>query len=167
MQIKINKIKKTIMLKFLSKLMNKNMEEDKKEITEEIVKNDSSKEISKEEVIEETPKEPKITYDDFKKVQIKVGEIMAAEKVENADKLLRLQVSFGDEQRQIVSGISEYYPDPTNLIGKKVPFVTNLESRTIRGVESDGMIMAAIDRDNNKFSLLDIDLEIPSGTNIS
>lgn len=109
----------------------------------------------------------KITYDDFKKVEIKVGEIVSAEKVENTDKLLKLKVNFGEEERQIVSGISEYYSDPNELVGKKVPFVTNLEPRTIRGVESNGMIMAAIDRDQNNFSLLKIDSKIPAGTNIS
>jgi len=154
------------MLKFLSKLINKNMEDDKKEITEE-VKNDSAEKTSQETDGVEEPKELKITYDDFKKVQIRVGEIMSAEKVENTDKLLCLKVNFGNEKRQIVSGISEYYSEPADLIGKKVPFVTNLAPRTIRGVESDGMIMAAIDRDNNKFSLLEIGSEIPAGTDIS
>lgn len=112
-------------------------------------------------------KENKITYDDFKKVEIKVGKIISAEKIEEADRLLKLQVKFGGEERQIVSGISEYYPDPQNLVGKKVPFVTNLEPRKIMGYESNGMIMAALDRDAGKFSLLEIDPEISSGTNIS
>lgn len=111
--------------------------------------------------------EPKINYDDFKKVEIKVGEIISAEKVENADKLLRLEVDFGDHKRQIVSGIAEYYENPSDLVNVKCPFVTNLEPRTIRGFESNGMIMAAMDKDNKKFSLLKIDESIPNGTNIS
>lgn len=117
--------------------------------------------------MEEEKTTNKINYDQFKSVEIKVGEILSAEKVENADKLLKLKVGFGEEERQIISGISEFYPEPQELVGKKVPFVTNLEPRTIRGHESNGMIMAAIDRDNNNFSLLEIDSSIPSGTDIS
>ena len=77
--------------------------------------------------------EQKISIDDFKKVEIKIGEIKSAEKAENADKLLRLEVNFGDHTRQIVSGIAEYYPEPNDLVGKKCPFITNLEPRNIRG----------------------------------
>jgi methionyl-tRNA synthetase len=109
----------------------------------------------------------KINIDDFKKIEIKVGEILSAEKVENADKLLKLEVSFGTEKRQIVSGIAEFYPNPVDLIGLKVPFVTNLESRTIKGLESNGMIMAALDREGGNFSLPKIDSQIPAGTRLS
>lgn len=109
--------------------------------------------------------EEKISIDDFKKVQITVGEIKTAEKVEDADRLLRLTVDFGGEVRQIVSGIAEYF-EPIDLIGKKCPFATNLEPRTIKGLESNGMIMAAKDEDNN-FSLLNIDPKIKNGTRIS
>lgn len=126
-------------------------------------KNENLEEASDEEV----KKDPKITYDDFKKIEIKVGEIIAAEKIEEADRLLKLKVKFAEDERQIVSGISEYYEDPQELIGKKVPFVTNLEPRKIMGYESDGMIMAAIDRENSNFSLLEINSIIPSGTDIS
>jgi len=80
---------------------------------------------------------------------------------------LKLKVKFGEDERQIISGISEYYPDPQELVGKKVPFVTNLEPRKIMGYESNGMIMAALDRENSNFSLLEIDSKIPSGTDIS
>jgi len=154
------------MLKFLSKLMNKNMEEDKKDVSD-ILETDLQDLVEEKAEQVEKSTDPKITYDDFKKVQIRVGEIMSAVKVENADKLLQLQVNFGNETRQIVSGISEYYSEPSDLVGKKVPFVTNLAPRTIRGVESDGMIMAAIDRGNNKFSLPEISSEIPAGTDVS
>ena len=80
---------------------------------------------------------------------------------------MKLKVKFGEDERQIISGISEYYPDPQELVGKKVPFVTNLEPRKIMGYESNGMIMAALDRENSNFSLLEIDSKIPSGTDIS
>ncbi len=104
-----------------------------------------------------------ITIDDFHKVEIKIGEILSAEKVENADKLLRLSVDFGEESpRQIVSGISSYFPEPTALIGKKCAFATNLEPRTIRGLESNGMILA-VSTEDGKFSLLETGKDIPPG----
>ena len=106
-----------------------------------------------------------ISIDDFKKVQISVGEILEAEKIENADKLLKLKVNFGDHDRQILSGIAEYF-QPADLIGKKCPFATNLAPRVIRGFESNGMIMAAKD-DAGNFSLLNVDQKIKNGTRIS
>ena len=83
-----------------------------------------------------------ITYEDFKKLEIKIGTIVEAEKVENADKLLKLIVDLGSEKRQIVSGIAEWYT-PEDLIGKQIPILANLEPRMLRGVESQGMILAA------------------------
>jgi methionyl-tRNA synthetase len=118
------------------------------------------------EVQENKNTENKISIDLFKKVEISVGEILKVEKVEDADKLLKLKVDFGNHQRQIISGIAEYFPDFDSLIGLKCPFVTNLEPRTIRGLESNGMIMAAKDDDGN-FSLLKIDQNIKNGTRIS
>ena len=108
---------------------------------------------------------PKISIDDLHKVEISVGEIKTAEKVENADRLLRLTVDFGGEVRQIVSGIAEYFT-PEYLIGKKCPFVTNLQPRMIKGLESSGMILAAKDDEGN-FSLLDVDSKIKAGTKLS
>lgn len=84
----------------------------------------------------------RISIDDFKKVEIRVGEVLAAEKVEGADKLLKLRVHFGDEERQVISGIAEFFPNPGELVGKRCAFVTNLEPRTIRGFESQAMILA-------------------------
>ena len=82
------------------------------------------------------------TVDDFHKIEMKIGTIMKAEFIEGADKLLRLEVDFGEgERRQILSGIREYYA-PEELIGKQCPFVTNLEPRKLRGLESNGMILA-------------------------
>lgn len=82
-----------------------------------------------------------ITFEEFKKLRIRIGLIVEAEKVEGTDKLLKLQVDFNDEKRQIVSGIAEFYK-PEQLVGKQFPFVVNLEPRIIRGVESQGMILA-------------------------
>jgi methionyl-tRNA synthetase len=116
--------------------------------------------------VAEEKTDPKINYDDFAKVEMTVGEIKSAEKVENADRLLRLEVDFGDHQRQIVSGIADYYENPEDLVGTKCPFVTNLAPRVIRGLESNGMILAAIDRVENNFSLPKIDDSIPAGTKL-
>ena len=109
----------------------------------------------------------KINYDDFSKVEIRVGEIKSVEIVPDTDKLLRLEVDLGEEEvRQIVSGIRLYFEDPQELVGKKSMFVANLEPRTIRGLESNGMIFAVSDDDNN-FSLLSPDSVIPNGTKAS
>ena len=86
---------------------------------------------------------PKISFDDFAKIEIRAGKILTAEKVEKADKLLRLTVDFAEAApRQIVSGIAMHFPDPTALVGRTAMFITNLEPRTIRGYVSDGMIFA-------------------------
>ena len=105
-----------------------------------------------------------ITLKDFKKVNITVGKILSAEKIPDTDKLLKLSVDVGEERpRQIVSGISLYFPDCNILIGRKCMFVANLEPRIIRGIESQGMILAVSTQDG-RFSLLEPSDEIPVGT---
>ncbi len=106
--------------------------------------------------------EGKISIDEFKKVEIKVGEILSAEKVPDTDKLLRLVVDFGlapggdkREERQVISGIAEFFPDLAQLVGKRCPFVTNLEYRTIRGLESQAMILATGGTPEEPFSLFE------------
>jgi methionyl-tRNA synthetase len=84
----------------------------------------------------------KITIDDFAKVELRVAQVKTAEKVKGADKLLRLEVDLGDEVRQIVAGIAEAYT-PETLVGRKVVIVANLQPRKLRGLESNGMIVAA------------------------
>lgn len=141
-------------------------------MSDEQPQNDSTEQQA-EEAPQEEPSNPaaqddqaKISIDDFAKVEMTVGEIKTAEKVENADKLLRLTVDVGEsELRQIVSGIAMYFPDPESLVGKRVPFVTNLKPRTIRGLESNGMILAA-SHDGN-FSLLEVNDTIPAGTQLA
>jgi len=88
------------------------------------------------------PADPRITIDDFAKVELRVGLIKVAERVKGADKLLRLEVDIGTEVRQILAGIAEAY-DPEPLIGRKVVIVANLAPRKLRGLESNGMIVAA------------------------
>jgi methionyl-tRNA synthetase len=104
-----------------------------------------------------------INIEDFKKVDIVVGKILSAEKIPETDKLLKLSVDLAEEKpRQIVSGISLYFPDCGVLVGKKCMFVANLEPRMIRGIESQGMILAILTEDG-KFSLLEPNNEIPVG----
>ena len=107
----------------------------------------------------------KITYDEFKKVEIRVGEILVVEKVEGSEKLLKLSVDFNEESgpRQIVSGIQKYFPDDQVLVGRKCMFVTNLEPRTLMGLVSNGMLFA-VGGGDNPFSILEVDKNIPAGT---
>jgi methionyl-tRNA synthetase len=83
-----------------------------------------------------------ITIDDFSKVELRVAQIMVAERVPKADKLLRLEVDLGHEKRQILAGIAEHY-EPEKLIGRKIVIVANLAPRKMRGLESNGMLLAA------------------------
>ncbi len=107
---------------------------------------------------------PKISFDDFLKIEVKAGKILSAEKIPETDKLLKLSVDFAEATpRQIVSGISIYFPDPTILVGKTCMFVTNLEPRMIKGFESNGMLFAVSTADGN-FSLLEPNATIPPGT---
>jgi methionyl-tRNA synthetase len=105
---------------------------------------------------------PLVSYDDFAKLHIKIGTIISAELVSGADKLLRLTVEVGEESpRQIVSGIREWFPEPEVLVGKQCPFLVNLEPRIIRGLESQGMILAI--GDGKTFSLLHPTCAVMSG----
>lgn len=105
----------------------------------------------------------KITYDDFKKIEMKVGKILDAAVVVGSDKLYKLSVDFLEkEPRQIVSGIAHYFPDPKILIGKKVAFVTNLEPRLLMGLLSNGMILAV--KSDDKLALMEVPEYIKEGT---
>jgi methionyl-tRNA synthetase len=100
-------------------------------------------EVPKEEIVEKKEEQVFATIDDFAKIEIKIGTILTAEYIEGSDKLLRLTVDFAEaEPRQILSGIRKYY-EPETLIGKQCPFVINLEPRKMRGLYSNGMILAA------------------------
>ncbi|HWB63991.1 MAG TPA: methionine--tRNA ligase [Chitinophagales bacterium] len=104
-----------------------------------------------EEASEATPQKPEITYDDFTKIDLRVGTILSAEKVEKADKLLKLSVDMGYETRTIVSGIAEYFK-PEDIIGMQVCVVANLAPRKIRGIESKGMLLLAEDEKGLHFA---------------
>jgi methionyl-tRNA synthetase len=106
----------------------------------------------------------RITIDEFAKIEVQIGTVRAAERVPDTDKLLRLMVDFGEAAgpRQIVSGIAAYVPEPESLIGRQFAFVTNLAPRTLRGLESDGMLFAVGDRET--FAFLTPDRPVPPGT---
>lgn len=87
-----------------------------------------------------------ITYDDFKKVELKVVRVLRAERIEGSEKLLRLAVDIGGEERQIIAGIGKRYV-PEELIGKNIVIVANLEPRSLMGLESNGMVLAASGED--------------------
>lgn len=108
--------------------------------------------------------EPKISIDDLAKVEVKIGTVLSAEQVPETDKLLKLSVEFGEETgpRQIVSGINEYVSSPEELIGKQLAFVTNLKPRTIKGLESNGMLFAVGNKET--FAFLTPSKEVPPGT---
>ncbi len=109
------------------------------------------------------PKE-EITIEDFDKIQIRVGEVLKCEPVKKSKKLLVSQIRVGDEVRQIVSGISQYYK-PEEMVGKKVAVITNLKPTKLCGVESQGMILAAGD-DAGNLSVLTVDKDIIAGSEI-
>ena len=112
---------------------------------------------------ETTANGSKITYDDFKKIEMKVGKILSAEAVPGSDKLYKLSVDFVEgEPRQIVSGIAHYFSDPQVLVGKKVAFVTNLEPRPLMGLISNGMILAV--KSDDKLALMEVPEFIKEGT---
>lgn len=102
-----------------------------------------------------------VTFDDFLKLDIKIGTVTAADKVEGADKLIRLELDLGGEHRQVVAGMALSYT-PEEFIGKQVPILVNLEPRKLRGVESQGMILA-VDVDGKPVLLLP-DREVPAGS---
>lgn len=111
-----------------------------------------------------------ISFDDFQKLDIKIGTIIEAEKVEGTDKLLKLKIDLGPstssgqpELRTLVAGIAQDY-QPEEIIGKQIPILANLEPKTLRGIESQGMILA-VDIDN-KATLLHPDKKVPDGSKI-
>ncbi len=107
----------------------------------------------------------KITIDDFAKVELVAGQIVSAEAMPNAKKLLKLQVDIGSETRQVCAGIAEYYK-PEELVGMKIVLVANLEPRKLRGVESNGMVVAASVGPEGKPVLATFKEDVPNGTRL-
>lgn len=105
-----------------------------------------------------------INFEDFEKIDLRAGKIIEAERVENSDKLLKLQIDLGEEKRQILAGIGKVYT-PEELINKTVIAIINLEPRMLMGLESQGMVLAV--KDNNNLSVLVPEKEITPGSKIS
>jgi len=104
-----------------------------------------------------------ISYDEFKKIDLRIGKVVYAEEVSGTDKLLKLEVTLGEVKRTIVAGIKKYY-SVEEILGKKIIIVTNLQPVKIRGIESQGMLLAAVDKDN--VVLLTVDKDITEGSKI-
>ncbi|MFY8128396.1 MAG: methionine--tRNA ligase [Chitinophagaceae bacterium] len=119
----------------------------------------------KTEIINQSISKPSITFDDFAKIDLKIGTITAAEKVEKADKLLKLQVDLGFETRTIVSGIALHFT-PEEIIGQQVTVVCNLAPRKMRGIESNGMILMAEDA-NGKLHFMQPKTVVNNGSGVS
>ena len=122
-------------------------------IEDEVIAKEKAKLEATSEVKKEGNLKSEVAFDDFAKLDLRVAEIEAAERVEKSKRLLKLRVNLGGETRTIVSGIAEHYPDPELLVGQRVIVVANLKPVTLMGIESQGMILAAGD---GKF------LEIPT-----
>ncbi|MEG0398455.1 MAG: methionine--tRNA ligase, partial [Cetobacterium sp.] len=127
-------------------------------------------ELEKEEVVdpfainENLVVENPVAIDDFSKTKIQVVEILEVSKVEGADKLLKFKVSLGDHARQIISGIARYYPEPQELVGKKVLAVTNLSPVKLRGELSQGMLLSS--EEKNRLKLVEVDSSVKVGSKI-
>jgi len=118
-------------------------------------------EVKAKQVIK--PATSEITIDDFKKVDLRVAEVLSAEAVEGTDKLIRLSVDAGSGAKTIVAGVAQHY-SPEELVGKKVILVANLEPARVRGIESQGMLLAAVGKTD--MSVVTIDRDMPSGTKV-
>jgi len=105
-----------------------------------------------------------VTIDEFSKIELRVATVLAAEPHPNADRLVVLRIDLGDEQRQLVAGIRAHYP-PEELIGKQIVVVANLEPARLRGVESQGMLLAASDA-TGALALVSPEKPIASGARV-
>ncbi len=106
-----------------------------------------------------------INYEEFSKTELRVANIKSAERVEGSDKLIKLQVSLGEEERQIVAGIGKKY-EPENLVGKNIVIVANLEPRSLMGLESNGMLLAASNDEEGPI-IITTEQDIAPGSHIS
>ncbi|MCT8309483.1 methionine--tRNA ligase [Tetragenococcus halophilus] len=130
--------------------------------------NDESVKWNPEETELASEKNKQIKYEDFDKVELKVAEVIDCKKVEDADKLLKFRLACGDNQdRQILSGIAEFYPDPNALIGSKLVIVANLKSRKMRGQISQGMILSAEDPETGRLKIVEAPKGMPNGAIIA
>ncbi len=106
-----------------------------------------------------------VKFSDWQKLDLRVGKILKAEDIEGADKLYKLEIDLGTEKRTLVAGLKPYYKKE-ELVGKSCIVFTNLEPKTLRGIESQGMILAAVSEDKSKVRLLQPDEDIELGSKI-
>lgn len=132
---------------------------------EQKAENNAAPEKAAAEQAPDSPVKPAIQFDDFAKIDLKIGTILAAEKVEKADKLLKLEVDLGFEKRTIVSGIAMHFK-PEELINKQVVVVANLAPRKMRGIESNGMLLLAQDAEG-KLVFVSPEAAIAAGSGVS
>ena len=107
-----------------------------------------------------------VSFDEWKKLDLRVGEIIEVEDIEGADKLYKLKVDLGTETRTIVAGLKPYY-QKEELDGKRCIVFVNLEPRVIKGIESKGMLLAAVNKDESKIILISPEKDIELGSRIS
>jgi len=118
--------------------------------------------MSKEPETQNSNHKPFIGIDEFRKLDLRVAKVLSAEKIPKSDKLLKLQVSLGNEQRQVIAGIAEHYK-PEDLVGKKIVVVSNLAPAKLMGQESQGMLLAASDS-NGRLSIITVSGDIDEGS---
>ncbi|HEX7401703.1 MAG TPA: methionine--tRNA ligase subunit beta, partial [candidate division Zixibacteria bacterium] len=114
--------------------------------------------------VEEKDIAMEVSFEEFSKLDFRVAEVKQAERVSGANKLLKLKIDLGAEEREIVAGIAEHY-SPEEMVGKKIVVVANLKPAKIRGIESKGMLLAA--KDGNLLSLVCLDKNVATGSKIS
>ena len=131
----------------------------------EVIKQQQLKEFQAENTVLPNDKKAEIVFDDFEKIELKVGTILNSEKVEKSDKLLKNTIKIGKEVRTIVSGIAEYY-NPQDIIGKQVVVVTNLAPRKIRGIESNGMVLCAFNDETKTLCLVSPEKVVEDGITV-
>jgi methionine--tRNA ligase beta chain len=106
-----------------------------------------------------------ITFDEWQKINLVVGEIIEVEEIENADKLYKLTVDIGEETRTVCAGIKQYY-SKDELKGKRIIFLANLAPRKMKGIMSEGMILAAVNKDESEVVLLSPESDIEVGSKV-
>ncbi|MEE8170817.1 MAG: methionine--tRNA ligase subunit beta [Phycisphaerae bacterium] len=116
--------------------------------------------------MDETPGKPQINFDDFAKLDLRVGRVVECTLHPNADKLLLIKVDLGSEQRQIIAGVRAWY-EPEQLVGRDIVVVANLAPRMMRGLESQGMMLAASTDDRSRIVILSPAEPLPPGSVVS
>ena len=107
-----------------------------------------------------------ITYDEFKKLDLRIAEIKAVEEIPGADKIYKLTIDLGGESRELVAGLKLFY-DQASLVGRQIVVLANLEPRAIRGITSHGMLLAASNEDKSSVVFLTAEKAIASGARVS